>query len=292
MNLAPQALQKPKDKQGKEDRIIVDKRWKEKKINPMDFHEARNGDHALTPFECDFCIFRKLKGRNPNQDNHQDKLLLVHIRRMNLDAFWARARSTVKENSNRIKQSLKFSQTLGLTGPYEHKGPYPLHDHCGYEVALVTLMHSRRPGKNDKRHTQFDTIRKLRTSYSSQIKAAPQSNMKHIALADTRGKHIRLVQDKCSSLWFNRFMTGVKARMGSTWKPNKALSHALILLVISKVEEKIVISEESTEKDLWLVFSTYVTISYVLSLRGNEGVMLEISGLRKHWKGEEVNYLL
>ena len=30
--------------------------------NSLDFHEARNGDHTICPFECDVCIFRKLRG--------------------------------------------------------------------------------------------------------------------------------------------------------------------------------------------------------------------------------------
>ena len=64
-----------------------DQRWKEKSIDPNDYHEARNGDHALTPFECDSCVFIKLKRRKPIMGDHKDNLLLVMIRRMNLDAF-------------------------------------------------------------------------------------------------------------------------------------------------------------------------------------------------------------
>ena len=109
----------------------MDKRWKQKEANPNDFHEGRNGDHAITPFECDTCIFRKLNRRDPIANGQQDKLLLIHIRRMNLDALWSRARSTVNQNTLRVKQTLKFSHSLGLQGPYEHHGPYPCLDHCG-----------------------------------------------------------------------------------------------------------------------------------------------------------------
>ena len=31
----------------------------------------------------------------------------------------------------------------------------------------------------------------------------------------------------------------------------------------------------------WIVFLTYVTISYVLSLRGNKGLILDLNGLNK-----------
>ena len=79
------------------------KRWKEKRQNPLDFVEARNGDHAMVSFECDQCIFVKLKNRLPTKFSQQDKLLLIMIRRINLDAFWARQRSTVRENTSRVK---------------------------------------------------------------------------------------------------------------------------------------------------------------------------------------------
>ena len=270
----------------------VNKRWKKKGHNILDFHEARNGDHAVTPFECDICIFRKLKRRNPIKDSHRDKLLCIYIRRMNLDALWSRARKTVSDNTNRVKHILNHSEMLGLQGPFEHHGPYPYSDHCGYEIAIDMLVHSRRPGKNEKTHTQYDTIRQLRTSYSSQLRSSPLANLNHLALLDSKGHYTRLVQDKCGSLWFSRFLTGMKARMGGTWKRNKAMSHNLILLMFEKIEEKISEAESQVEEHNWIVFSAYTMISYVLSLRGNEGLMLEISGLRKDWTRDEIGYVI
>ena len=158
----------------------VPNKWKQKEPNGRDFLEARNGDHALCPFECDTCIFRKLRGTSPKLSSSQDKLLLVMIRRMNLDAFWARARSTVNQNTRRINQTLGFSEALGLKGPFDHSGPYPFFDHCGYEIAACILMHSRRPGRHDSTHTQYETIRKLRSTYSSHIRSVPRANINHL----------------------------------------------------------------------------------------------------------------
>jgi hypothetical protein len=39
------------------------------------FWEARDRDHLLTPFQCDCCYFQNIKQRNPEEANHQDKLL-------------------------------------------------------------------------------------------------------------------------------------------------------------------------------------------------------------------------
>ena len=57
---------------------------------------ARDGDHLLTPFQCDTCHFRNLQGRNPSPLDPKDDLLLCCIRRANLDAVWGRESHTVE----------------------------------------------------------------------------------------------------------------------------------------------------------------------------------------------------
>ena len=116
----------------------------------MMYNVARNGDHVMTPFECDTCIFRKLKKRNPQSSLKEDELLMGVIRRINLDAMWSRSSSTVKENTRRIKQTIQLCKSVGLEGPFEHTEPYPFRDHCGYEVAAAMVIHARRPGKHTK----------------------------------------------------------------------------------------------------------------------------------------------
>ena len=56
---------------------------------------AREGDHLLTPFQCDLCMFRNFQGRDPLKADAKDDLLLCCIRRANLDAVWGRETHTV-----------------------------------------------------------------------------------------------------------------------------------------------------------------------------------------------------
>ena len=95
---------------------------------------------------------------------------------------------------------------------------------------------------------------------------------------------MRITDDKCGSLWFIRFMIGLKMRMGHIFKPNMALSHSLRLILIQKGEENITCDSKSVESAPWVAFFAYVVITYVLSLQENEGQMLELAGLRNHWK--------
>jgi hypothetical protein len=140
------------------------------------YTHGRDGDSLLTPFECDTCIFRKLRKHSPDPASLRDTRLLDCIRRVNLDSFWSRASSTVKGNLDRITGALKISQSLGLPGPYYHDGPMSSQDYCGYEIAIQMVDASRRPGKHAKTHTQFETIRKHHSAYASFARTTPQEN--------------------------------------------------------------------------------------------------------------------
>ena len=245
----------------------------------LDYLEAREGDSIITPFECNTCIFHRLKFRDPDFALQQDKLMLLTIRRANLDAFWSRARSTVAQNLSKVKMLMEFSKNVGVDGLFISRKPFPMKDHCGYELAVATLLYSRRPGKHTQSFTQFDTIRKLRSAYGNWLRASAQTNQQHFVLNDDAGKAVRLIDDKSSSLWFQRFNAGMKYRMGVIWKPNKAFSTELLLKVIEKAESRRIDSEES--KHGWTVFVTYIAVSYVISLRGSEGFLLDLGSLRK-----------
>ena len=174
--------------------------WKGKVRDPSDFHVGRRGDHLMTLFECDLCIYKKLKKRDPVKGQAQDDLLLGVIRRMNLDAFWSRATSTVIKNAERAEMMIKMAGLMGLEGPFEEHQVYGLEDHCGYQVAATTLLQSRRPGKHDSLYTQFQTIRKQRTTFGNQVRASSQSNASPLVLLDKKGGYRRLVNDKCGLL--------------------------------------------------------------------------------------------
>ena len=140
--------------------------WKQE-WDDMKYHGTRKGDHLLTPFECDRCIFIKLKGRQPVREANRDKLLMAAIRRVNLDAMWSRKATTVARNLEGVRRIINTSATVGLQGPFKSYGPMPLYDHCGYEIAIDMVLASKLPGRYNKQYLQFDAIRKLRTSYGN-----------------------------------------------------------------------------------------------------------------------------
>ena len=275
------------------DKARIEKAWGRKKaLRKDEFKYARNGDHLMIPFECDLCIFHKLRTCEPNPKSDKDILLMATIRRMNLDAFWSRMPDTIKANRSRLLKGMSFLERVGLHGPCLHQGPFPNYDHCGYELAVQMLLYSLNPGRNAKDHLQFDTIRQLSSAYGNQVRASPQSSSVTMAMADDRGRYQRFSTDASGSLWFKRFYQGCKYRMGQEWRSNQAFSVQLLLKLLHKTEVMITSSPDKYELNRWIVFHAFAVVTYVLSLRGPEGVLLDLEGLHNFWDDEKGSLLV
>ena len=268
--------------------------WARRRVDVSRFESARNGDDLLVSFECDVCIFRKLYSRDSNPSDHQDVFALSCIRRINLDAFWSRARATVESNATKIREGLRISRSLGLSGPYLNPGPLPLTDHCGYEVALQMVAASLEAGRYSETHKQWDTIRKLRSSYSNQVRASRAANSHTLSLADDKGtSYQRIALDPCGSLWFQRFMLGCKKRMGQDWRPNQAISVNLVHELLANCERRAMEASEVREtQHKWVMAGGYFCICYVLSLRSPEGLMADLEGLVHYFSRETENVII
>ena len=242
---------------------------------------ARDGDHLITPFECDLCIFIKLKGRYPITQSESDKKLASCIRRVNLDSFWSRAPTTVANNLRLAKNLVNLPKAVGLDSPFISAGPCPSFDHCGYQIAISMILMSTKPGRYDRTYTQFDTIRHLRSCFSNYERASPK-NATSIAKL-TQGDQHEITESLTSTVWFRRFYAGCKARMGQVVKPNLSLSTTLILSILREVMKDYEGVDKIGKFDL-IVFGSYLVICYVISLRGSEGLMLDLSVINRELK--------
>ena len=90
-----------------------------------------------------------------------------------------------------------------------------------------------------------------------------------------------MVEDKCGSLWFSRFMLGLQKRMGQIWKPNKALKVQQLVTLLTKADERFRNATTKKERNVWSSFLIYAAVSYVLSLRGTKGFMLDLESVRR-----------
>jgi hypothetical protein len=263
---------------GDDNRLVTG--WKPKSSDKGRYRQARNGDDLLVAFECDFCVFSKVYERVPDLESASDKFGMACIRRVMLDAFWSRSRSTVASNTSRYREIIRNSATLGFEPPYSSPGPLPAFDHCGYKVAILMVAKSLEPGRHSASHMQWDTIRKLRASFSNQIRASAISNSVTLTLSDNKGSgYERITVDPCGSLWFGRFMTGCKNRMGQDCRPNRAISSELMVLLLGRVEAKVTDAETLEDRERWVMAGAYFCFCFVLSLRSPEGLMTDLEGL-------------
>jgi hypothetical protein len=80
--------------------------------------------------------------------------------------------------------------------------------------------------------------------------------------------------------------------MGQKWKPNKGLSTELYLKVLEDTEMQIAGAASSRDLNKWVVFHSYAVVCYVLSLRGREGLLLDLEGLQRHWGAGDGTYVI
>jgi hypothetical protein len=72
--------------------------------------------------------------------------------------------------------------------PAGEPGPLPKFDHCGYEVAIQIVVSSLGAGRYSKTSKQWDTVRRFRSAYSNQVRAAREANANPIVLTHAEGK--------------------------------------------------------------------------------------------------------
>jgi hypothetical protein len=230
-------------------------------------------------------VFRKLFGREPSTVTLDDLKASAIIWRMILDSFWSRATSTVEANAKTIQKGCKLSASIGLEPPYLDPGPLPSFDHCGYGVAAQMLLASQEPGKYSSLYKQFDTIRRFKSAFGNQVRASALANSKAMAIGDSEGKtYQRICSDPCASIWFSRFITGCRRRMGQDWRPDEALSPRLIQALFRLLDERVADAENPLMLSRWVTARALYAFLYVFSLRGNEGLLADLKGLREEYE--------
>ena len=155
-----------------EDEGIV---WK-RKAEKSNFLFGRTGDFIFTPFQCDLCSFRNITKISPLSSSIVDTRLLAYIRRANLDALWSRTPGTVSGSLIEMRKVLKYCEELNIPPPFEPLGPWPIADDQGLRLAISFLRASQEGGKTSQRYTQYDTIRKMVSSFGNHYEAAQKSS--------------------------------------------------------------------------------------------------------------------
>lgn len=252
------------------------------KQDELKFIIGRTGDNLFTPFQCDLCHFRNLLSRDPVPSYAQDIRVLKCIRRANLDSFWARESRTVSKNLSEIKRGLAVASSLGFAHQlYPPLGPFPLEDSFGMGAAIVMLQRTLDPGKYNRDHVQFDTARKLRSAVSNLYHASVRGQEAVVMAKGTQ----KLLVTRCPTYgdWFERFVKGMHKRMGDDVRPDRALSHNILVEIMKDLDSEWEVAPAQEKLPIALEGAFYL-IAYTLALRGEEVPMVCLHGIKEHWE--------
>jgi len=211
-----------------------------------------------------------------------DDVLLLCIRRANLDACWARESSTVYQNMREAIRVFKASELLGTDGGYPKRGPFPVDDVFGMEIAAHHLLRSLDAGRNAKT-VQFQTMRHVRSHYANFFHTTPMGV--GLATAGTDGGNTFFTNSPTNSYWFKRFIQGVHRRMGDIWIPDRALTIDELLKSLELLEEDWQDFAHDTQHKLQIaLLASALCAGFSGGLRGEEVPRADLGLVREHWK--------
>jgi hypothetical protein len=246
----------------------------------MRYLEAREGDHLITPFQCEICHVRNILGRDPQDNLASDVRLIKLLRRASLDAFWCSEPKTVEGTLREARRGLRIAASLGFRDRlFTPLGPFPLEDTFGTRAAVVMLEVSLNPGKNDDT-VQYGTVRKFRSAFSNVFRASKEGQQGSVMMKDT----VKMSISTCPTdgLFFEKFTKGCHKRMGDIVKPDRALSVETLVQILHELE----VDWGKTMTDLarWelALEGCFYVISFTCALRGEEVPLTNLAGIREH----------
>jgi hypothetical protein len=244
------------------------------------FLVARNGDNLVTPFQCDVCHFVNIMGREPLEGLASDVRLLKCIRRVNLDAFWAREPGTVNGVLVEAKRGIAIASALGFGQTlFWPRGPFPPTDTMGVGIAVIIVQRSLDKGRYSD-NVQYETVRKFRAAASNIYHSSADGQGAMVMAKDTR----KLQVTKCPTYsdFFEHFNRGLHKRMGDIVRPDRAIAHAILKELMAAVERDWIRASDAARLNLALEGAFYV-LAFTLALRGEEIPLIELRGIHRNW---------
>jgi hypothetical protein len=161
-----------------------------------------------------------------------------------------------------------------------HLGPFPPTDTFGMNVAIAMLLKSREPGRYNN-YTQFETMRKLRSTFSNFYHASAEGSMMMMTLGRDTAKSF-LSTCPTHSLWFERFAKGCLRRMGQEVRQDLAISTKVMLAMLDILEREWQDAQCRCQKEALALVGTYSCIAFGGSFRGHEVFLVDLYGLMKY----------
>ena len=144
-----------------------------------------NGAHPCIPFQCETCWMRNLEGRDIGKG---DEAYEMCIWWENLKAIAGKPKKTIDTHRGEVLITVKTCEKISKTPSHAPQGSFPLEDFCGMGVVVEILVKSYTAKGRISDHVQFDTIRKLRSTFAKVFKSSPAGANEGSLFAKGTGK--------------------------------------------------------------------------------------------------------
>ena len=210
----------------------------------------------------------------------RDHKYIQCIRRASLDAMAGKAKSTVAAHVRRLKENIRVCALIGRTPHLPDRGPMPLEDNVGMGWAVDLLMKSITSKGRITAHIQFDSMRQLRATFTKMWSSSPRAIAEGASFSGNAAK-VRFTSCPSQSEWFGDFLVGAEDRMGYDTRKQVYLPIGAIVEQLRRVRRDA--EEGSTEQARLLYkFGALIAILTAGSLRGHEGLFLDLAATRKY----------
>jgi hypothetical protein len=202
-------------------------------------------------------------GREPLEGLASELRLLKCIRRINLDAFWAREPNTVKGVLDEAKRGIAIASALGFAHSlFWPGGPFPPADTMGVGTAVIIVQRSLDKGRYSD-NVQYKTVRKFRAAASNIYHSSADGQGAMVMAKDRR----KLQVTKCPTYsdFFERFNRGLHKQMGDIVCPDRAIAHAILKELMGAVERDWIRASDAARLNLALEGAFYV-LAFTLAL--------------------------
>ena len=170
----------------------------------------------------------------------------------------------------------RLSEELGLEPIDLPMGPWPVGDEVGFQLAIVMLRASQEKGRNSRDYVQFDSVRKLRSAFSTVHENSAVAAQDVDVFKGDMGQTFGVTNSNSDSHFFRKFCKGLEKRMGRLVIQNLGIGSEVVCLILDMLEEELGEDElkASRKREITLLGAGFVYL-YVAALRGNELFLTE-----------------
>jgi hypothetical protein len=162
--------------------------------------------------------------------------LMKCLRRVDVDAFWSREPTTIKQNMGKVNRALQIAHELGMRDPPMPKlGPWKLVDEFGAAAATTMVKHSLDPGVTETM-VQFETM-KVEVGFCESVSSLPVKRKFSGNRRQDNKKQLIMVVPIYHG-WYDRAQVGMHHRMGDKVVQDYGLSKQAVVALEVGLEKE------------------------------------------------------